>query len=143
MKTTVIVSVLACAAGLASASAVPRDETNAARLARGLPPKPPVRRGTRTSSGQSGTPSNTPPQCNTGPIQCCNQVTKASSGPASLIARLLGLVLDGDLLVGLTCSPLSVIGIGGNSCSSQPVCCQNNSFNGLIAIGCSPININL
>lgn len=85
-----------------------------------------------------------PSQCNTGDIQCCNSVQSASSSPVTLLLGLLGIVLsDLNVLVGITCSPLSIIGIGGNSCTAQPVCCTNNNFNGLIAIGCTPININL
>ncbi|CAA7271141.1 unnamed protein product [Cyclocybe aegerita] len=87
-------------------------------------------------------------QCNTGPVQCCNSVQAANSGgllsPVTLILGLLGLVVQPvNAIVGLTCNPISVIGIGGNSCTAQPVCCQNNSFNGLIAIGCTPVNLNL
>ncbi|RDB17186.1 Hydrophobin-1 [Hypsizygus marmoreus] len=140
MKFTTIFAIVAAAA--VSVGAVP-SETNANRLARGLTPLPPVRRGTPVGSAKRGTPSSTPGQCNTGPIQCCNKVTNSKDPVASLLAGLLGIVLGADVAVGLTCSPLSVIGIGGNSCTQQPVCCQNNSFNGLIAIGCTPININL
>ncbi|KAF8875137.1 hypothetical protein BD779DRAFT_1678405 [Infundibulicybe gibba] len=43
----------------------------------------------------------------------------------------------------MTCSPISAIGLGGNSCSAQPVCCSNNSFNGIVALGCTPVNLNL
>ncbi|KAK7472100.1 sc3 hydrophobin [Stygiomarasmius scandens] len=83
-------------------------------------------------------------QCNTGDLQCCNSVQSANSPAASLLLGLLGIVIQGvDVLVGLTCDPISVIAIGGNSCNAQPVCCENNSFNGLIAIGCTPINLNL
>ncbi|RDB21952.1 Fruiting body protein SC3 [Hypsizygus marmoreus] len=83
-------------------------------------------------------------QCNTGGLQCCNSVQNASSDPVSLLLGLLGVVLQGlNIQVGLTCSPITVIGGGGSSCTAQPVCCQNNSFHGLIAIGCTPININL
>ncbi|THU77680.1 hydrophobin-domain-containing protein [Dendrothele bispora CBS 962.96] len=83
-------------------------------------------------------------QCNTGSLQCCNSVQKASSSGVGLLLGLLGVVLgDVNVLVGVTCSPLSVIGVGGNSCTAQPVCCENNNFNGVIAIGCTPININL
>ncbi|KAJ3515708.1 hypothetical protein NLJ89_g1590 [Agrocybe chaxingu] len=86
-------------------------------------------------------PSN---QCNTGSLQCCNSVQDASSKGLAGILGLLGVVV-GSITgqVGVTCSPISVIGIGGNSCTAQPVCCTNNSFNGLIALGCTPININL
>ncbi|KIM37597.1 hypothetical protein M413DRAFT_258079 [Hebeloma cylindrosporum] len=83
--------------------------------------------------------------CNTGPVQCCNQLMKSDSAQANLLTSLLGLAL-GPVTgqVGVQCSPLSVIGLGkGASCSSQPVCCSNNSFNGLIAVGCSPINVNV
>ncbi|KAF8954462.1 fungal hydrophobin-domain-containing protein [Flammula alnicola] len=60
------------------------------------------------------------------------------------LAGLLGLDLGSITgLIGLTCSPLDILGIGGNSCSQQPVCCSNNNFNGVIALGCNPINLNL
>ncbi|THU90507.1 fungal hydrophobin [Dendrothele bispora CBS 962.96] len=83
-------------------------------------------------------------QCNTGPVQCCNSVQTAGSPAAAGILGLLGVVVqDLNVPVGLTCSPISVIGVGGDSCSANPVCCEDNSFNGLIAIGCVPVNINL
>ncbi|PAV22587.1 hydrophobin [Pyrrhoderma noxium] len=91
------------------------------------------------------TPTPTGGQCNTGPVQCCQSVQDSGSGGlVSTLLGLLGVVLDGvNVPIGLTCSPISVIGLGGNSCTAQPVCCDNNSFNGLIAIGCTPINIGL
>ncbi|KAF5354774.1 hypothetical protein D9756_005705 [Leucocoprinus leucothites] len=82
--------------------------------------------------------------CNTGPISCCNSVQQSGSTQVNQLAGLLGIVLPTiQGLVGLNCSPLNVIGLGGNSCSSQPVCCSNNSFGGLISLGCNPINLNL
>ncbi|KAF9562992.1 fungal hydrophobin [Agrocybe pediades] len=82
--------------------------------------------------------------CNTGDIQCCNSTAASSSTNLGLLSSLLGLVLPSiGGLIGLSCSPLNILGVGGNSCSAQPVCCTNNSFNGLIALGCTPININL
>ncbi|KAK0218795.1 hydrophobin-251 [Armillaria novae-zelandiae] len=84
--------------------------------------------------------------CTTGAVQCCQSVESAGS-TTTLTSTLLGLlgVVIGDLgvNVGLTCSPISVIGVGGNSCSAQTVCCENNSFNGVVAIGCTPINVGL
>ncbi|KAF4618932.1 hypothetical protein D9613_009927 [Agrocybe pediades] len=82
--------------------------------------------------------------CNTGDIQCCNTVMQSSTTTLGMLGGLLGLVLPTVTgLIGLNCSPLNILGIGGNSCSAQPVCCTNNQFNGLINLGCTPININL
>ncbi|KAF9528293.1 hydrophobin 1 [Crepidotus variabilis] len=93
--------------------------------------------------GDGGSPPPTS-QCNTGSVQCCNSVQSANSGAAAGLLALLGVVVqDVTAQVGITCSPISAVGIGGNSCSSQPVCCQNNNFNGVVAIGCTPVNVNL
>ncbi|PPQ71671.1 hypothetical protein CVT24_007824 [Panaeolus cyanescens] len=82
--------------------------------------------------------------CNTGDISCCNSTMQSSITSLATLSSLLGLSLpDIGGLIGLSCSPISVLGAGGNSCSAQPVCCSNNSFGGLIALGCSPINLNL
>ncbi|THV02181.1 fungal hydrophobin [Dendrothele bispora CBS 962.96] len=83
-------------------------------------------------------------QCNTGPVQCCDSVQDANSDAATALFHKLGITAESVTgQVGITCSPVSVIGVGGNSCSAQPVCCQNNNFNGLVALGCTPINVNL
>ncbi|KAF9012658.1 fungal hydrophobin-domain-containing protein [Cyathus striatus] len=85
-------------------------------------------------------------QCNTGSLLCCNSVQDSSS-LSPLTNTLLGLlgIVVGPLtaLIGSTCSPITVGGVAGNSCTAQPVCCTNNSFNGLIAVGCNPVNLNL
>ncbi|TFK69498.1 hydrophobin-domain-containing protein [Pluteus cervinus] len=89
------------------------------------------------------TPEEGSNQCNTGTIQCCNTVQDASSQNVQDVAALNDITLGSVTgLVGLTCNPVSVIGAGGNSCSSQPVCCTGNNFSGLIVVGCTPININ-
>ncbi|KAL7282880.1 fungal hydrophobin [Trametes coccinea BRFM310] len=79
--------------------------------------------------------------CNTGAIQCCNTVQWATDPQASAILGLIDVVIDDlDVLVGINCSPISVIGVGGGtSCDSHPVCCENNSFGSLISIGCVPV----
>jgi hypothetical protein len=91
-------------------------------------------------------PSSTPIsiiQCKTGDAQCCNSVVNSNNPAATSLLGLLGIVVQGvDVSVGLNCSPISVIGVGqGANCAQQPVCCQNNNFNGLINIGCTPITI--
>ncbi|RXW18018.1 hypothetical protein EST38_g7828 [Candolleomyces aberdarensis] len=121
-----VATVLALSVFAAASAVVPRTDHPVTPPTTPPPPPPPVN------------------QCNVGSIQCCNSVQAANApGIAGLLA-LLGVIV-GPLTgqVGVTCSPLSVIGLPGNSCSAQPVCCTNNSFNGIIALGCTPININL
>ena len=54
--------------------------------------------------------------CNNGDILCCNQFTTAGSpNTASLLQQLGIVVLDPNTGVGLNCSPLNIVGVGGNS----------------------------
>ncbi|KAF9473858.1 hydrophobin [Pholiota conissans] len=83
--------------------------------------------------------------CNTGEVQCCNSLTESSAPGVSALLSLVGVDV-GSITgqVGVKCSPITVIGTGsGSSCTAQPVCCENNSFNGVVALGCSPINAGL
>ncbi|KAF9564246.1 fungal hydrophobin [Agrocybe pediades] len=81
-------------------------------------------------------------QCDTGTLQCCNSVQAADSTAVSTILALLGVnVQNVNALVGLTCSPITVIGAGSGSCTAQPACCTNNSFHGAVALGCTPISL--
>ncbi|PPQ67021.1 hypothetical protein CVT24_011315 [Panaeolus cyanescens] len=80
--------------------------------------------------------------CNTGQINCCNSTMSSSLTTLAQLGGLLGLSLPAvEGLIGLSCSPITVLGLGGNSCSAQPVCCTNNSFGGLISLGCNAINL--
>ncbi|PBK61817.1 fungal hydrophobin [Armillaria solidipes] len=82
----------------------------------------------------------------TGTAQCCDS-TQSSSNLTPSVTTLLGFlgVVISDLTanVGLTCSPITVLGVGGTQCNNQVVCCNNNNFNGVVALGCTPINIGL
>ncbi|PFH48064.1 hypothetical protein AMATHDRAFT_49815 [Amanita thiersii Skay4041] len=81
--------------------------------------------------------------CNTGPVQCCNSVQQVNNQNQGLLAALVGLdVSQVTGMVGLGCTPISVIGLSGNSCSGQTVCCSHNNFNAVVGVGCSPINLN-
>ncbi|PPQ96007.1 hypothetical protein CVT26_016169 [Gymnopilus dilepis] len=94
-----------------------------------------------TTSVVANDPTN---QCTTGEVQCCNSLEPGNSTIVDSLLSLLGVVIDDvEGLVGITCTPISILGFGQGSCNEQPVCCSNNSFNGIIAIGCVPININL
>ncbi|EIW52215.1 fungal hydrophobin [Trametes versicolor FP-101664 SS1] len=78
--------------------------------------------------------------CSTGALQCCNSVQSADSlGIAPILAAIGVILQDINIPIGVTCSPISVVGVGsGNACSSNAVCCENNSFGGLLSIGCLP-----
>ncbi|KAF5386275.1 hypothetical protein D9757_008593 [Collybiopsis confluens] len=73
--------------------------------------------------------------CTTGSLQCCNSVFLASNPTVVGLLGLLGIeIQDLDLLVGLTCSPITA----GSNCNGEPVCCEDNSHGSLIAIDCVP-----
>ncbi|THH11620.1 hypothetical protein EW145_g564 [Phellinidium pouzarii] len=78
-------------------------------------------------------------QCNTGIKQCCQSTNSASSSSSDVspLFDLLNIAIeDVTGLVGLGCSPIL-----GESCAAQPLCCEDNDFNAVIAIGCSPITL--
>ena len=53
--------------------------------------------------------------CSTGALQCCDTVEKASDPAVTSILESIGVVVqDVNALVGLTCSPVTVIGVGSS-----------------------------
>jgi len=114
---------------LAVAATVVSAETNADRLARGLPPLAPARRGTpvarkRTSlfsskrsnspeGAKRTAPSSGSGQCNTGSTQCCDSVSKSGhGGPLDDLLGLLAIEVPHDTPCGVSCSPMG--GKGSN-----------------------------
>ncbi|KAK0215344.1 fungal hydrophobin-domain-containing protein [Armillaria nabsnona] len=84
--------------------------------------------------------------CATGSVQCCDSTQSPTdlTAPVSSLLGLLGVVagqLTGN--VGVSCSPITVIGLGGTQCSNQVVCCDSNNFNGLVSLGCTPLSVGL
>ncbi|OJT08550.1 Fruiting body protein SC3 [Trametes pubescens] len=79
--------------------------------------------------------------CSTGALQCCESTEKADSAAGSNLLKSLGVVVqDVNVLIGVTCSPITVVGVGsGGSCSAQTVCCDDNSHGGLVSVGCIPV----
>nr|VWP01544.1 Endopolygalacturonase (Polygalacturonase) [Ganoderma boninense] len=78
--------------------------------------------------------------CSTGSIQCCNSVQAANSPAAAALLASIGVVVqDLTTLIGITCSPISVVNVGGadawiadvlvnGDCSSaETVCCEDNA----------------
>ena len=76
---------------------------------------------TATLAAATGSsPSN---QCNTGSAQCCQSTGQASDPSISNLLGLLGIAVQGvTALVGVTCSPITVIGVSGTSWSVTGYC---------------------
>ncbi|RDX56954.1 fungal hydrophobin [Lentinus brumalis] len=85
--------------------------------------------------GRGGAPSSG--------ASCCSTVGSASDPSIAKELGLLGVVLSGlDVLVGVDCSPITVIGVGSGGCSGgTTVTCTDNSHGGLVEIGCVPITL--
>ncbi|KAL1944003.1 hypothetical protein VTO73DRAFT_3821 [Trametes versicolor] len=79
-------------------------------------------------------------KCSTGPLQCCNNTQKANDPTIAALLALIGVNVQGvDALVGVDCSPITVVGVAtGNSCNAQTVCCTDNNIGGLVSAGCVP-----
>ena len=61
-----------------------------------------------TNGGTAGS------SCSTGPLQCCQSVQAANSVAASTLLATLGVVVqDVTTPIGITCSPITAIGVGG------------------------------
>ncbi|KAI5118969.1 hypothetical protein M0805_001108 [Coniferiporia weirii] len=100
---------------------------------------PPVTTTVTVPAAPTSTPAS---ECNTGDLQCCQSTTTSTSTEGAALLALIGVVLtDPTVLLGTGCSPISVIGLGSGACTAAPVCCDNNSFNGLVAIGCVPVTL--
>ena len=62
----------------------------------------------------NGGQSNTSGSCSTGAIQCCQSVQAANSVAASTLLATLGVVVqDVTTPMGITCSPITAVGVGG------------------------------
>lgn len=76
-------------------------------------------------------------QCSAGNLQCCSQFVSVSSAPASVltILTLLGVPLGSVAgYIGVICSPISP---ANPTCETPILCCANNTFNGVVSLGCS------
>ncbi|KAH9927573.1 uncharacterized protein B0H18DRAFT_1118381 [Fomitopsis serialis] len=95
-----------------------------------------------SSSSSAAQPASTAVSgsCNAGPVSCCNTVESANnlSNGTSTLMGILGIDVSNLLNdVGVGCSSLAA----GASCSASVLCCENNTYNGLINIGCVPIGV--
>ncbi|KAJ6567773.1 hypothetical protein DFH09DRAFT_1363356 [Mycena vulgaris] len=107
MKSAIVFCALSFA--ISAVDALPaHSNSNAERLARGLPPLPPRRR----HGAKRTTPSSTPFHCDTKKTFCCSDLTASSSSSAKNILSVLGIPSSssGDY-IGTGC-----VAAIGNSC---------------------------
>ncbi|KAJ7578513.1 hypothetical protein C8J56DRAFT_1059978 [Mycena floridula] len=68
-------------------------------------------------------------------------VENPSSPGAVLILKSLGIDVSSITgLVGIGCSPITVVGAGNGACSTTTVTCQDNSHSA-ISLGCVPVTL--
>ncbi|RXW11793.1 hypothetical protein EST38_g14061 [Candolleomyces aberdarensis] len=85
-------------------------------------------------------------QCTRGVRVCCEdvKVPNAVDVRTNAMLALLGIKVKGlQGLVGSTCRALDlpVLGVNTSCPPEQQLCCKNNLLNGLVSIGCTPINV--
>ncbi|KAF7290436.1 Hydrophobin 2 [Mycena chlorophos] len=95
-----------------------------------------------TAAAAWATTTTAPPPVTTpSSPQCCDSVVSSTSAAASAVAAVLGLDLTGlDVPIGLSCSPITVV---GNNCGGTTVTCDapEAEWGNLIAINCIPITL--
>ncbi|KAF7375104.1 hypothetical protein MSAN_00396800 [Mycena sanguinolenta] len=134
MKTTTIVSFCALSYAIATVGAA-RPESNAKRLARGLPPLPPRRRFSNLRPGAKRTaPSGTPFSCAPEKNFCCTSFESASSPAAESLLSSLGISQSscGEQIA------TGCVAASSDSCSSGTLakCCGNIVGSG-VGIDCT------
>ncbi|EIW52224.1 hydrophobin-domain-containing protein [Trametes versicolor FP-101664 SS1] len=124
-----------------SAPATPTEPSTTSAPA--TPTAPSTTAATPSPPATPSAPAGGAGTCSTGALQCCESVLSANSTAISPILGILGVVLqDLDLPIGLSCSGVTGVGVGSSdACSTNAVCCQNNDFGGVIAIGCLPVSL--
>jgi len=80
--------------------------------------------------------------CNGGSAYCCNSSQPATS-KGSQSKTGVGAIVPAAVSAGITCTPINILALSGESCTSQTICCDNNTYSGLVDAGCNPINANL
>lgn len=75
---------------------------------------------------------------------CCDSTTTAgATGIASLLASIGVPVQGANVPIGLGCSPLTIVGVSGTSCTNDPVTCDQVESTSLVGINCTPLDASL
>ncbi|KAH0840189.1 hydrophobin [Lanmaoa asiatica] len=84
-------------------------------------------------------------QCPIGDLQCCQSISSAITPPIATMLGMLGIdASDVTFPIGVLCSPIAVVGAdSGSICDYDPACCNDNSYSGMLALGCNPAILDL
>ncbi|KAF8836399.1 hydrophobin [Paxillus ammoniavirescens] len=88
-------------------------------------------------------PQDGQPKCDTGSPMCCDSTSTNDPAKLASLSESLGIALPSITgLIGLTCTPITGLGTGtGAVCTQKPVCCTDNDYNGVVNLGCSPLDL--
>ncbi|KIJ21244.1 fungal hydrophobin [Paxillus involutus ATCC 200175] len=83
------------------------------------------------------------PKCNTGSPFCCDSTYTNDPTKLASLSKSLGIALPSVTgLIALTCTPITGLGTStGAVCNQKPVCCTDNGYNGVVNLGCSPLDL--
>jgi len=78
--------------------------------------------------------------CDTGSLQCCASSTSTTSQQGKdIIAALVNIPVTINGLIGISCTPISVIG-GSTQCQQEAYCCTDSS-EGTVSLGCTSVSV--
>ncbi|KAK0476863.1 hydrophobin 2 [Armillaria novae-zelandiae] len=78
-------------------------------------------------------------KCNSGSLQCCNPAARPVQSALGVLNIPIG-TITAD--VGLTCDPITVRRSGDHAvCLTSLLAADNNNYNGVVALGCTPVNL--
>ncbi|KAJ7575019.1 hydrophobin 2 [Mycena floridula] len=84
----------------------------------------------------------TPTSRNTADIECCSSLEEASSPIGVAILKLFGIDPSSVTgLIGVSCSPITVVGAGNGNSAAIFFCQADDLFAGLISLGCVPVTV--
>ena len=99
----------------------------------------PVVQAEQSSPGTTGTPALPPPSSSQ--YVACQNVEDANSNAAQSLTGLLGIVLgNSSSPVGINCSPIDDPTSAAEGTYVLDCTNGNNDFNGLVVVGCTPVD---
>ncbi|KLO13694.1 fungal hydrophobin [Schizopora paradoxa] len=75
---------------------------------------------------------------------CCTSTTTAGNSAFASLFKSIGIdVSDVNVPIGLGCSPITVVGVSGTSCTNDPVSCDQIFSPSLVGLNCVPADVSL